>query len=125
MRSPQRWWIRWTTIIFAISMFVSGTAQLTPPAQAQSTPRTAFVHLFFVDGTTCSIADSIVCLTPNQTMTSLASELDPGVTGYLIAVAIDSNGCQIRVNPLIGDEYVKFDSGYFGIYGAEQIAAAE
>jgi hypothetical protein len=25
------------------------------------------VHLFFVDGATCSIADSLVCLTPNQT----------------------------------------------------------
>jgi alpha-amylase len=46
MRSPQRWWIRWTTIIFAISMFAYGSAQPVTLAQAQSTPRTAFVHLF-------------------------------------------------------------------------------
>jgi hypothetical protein len=84
----------------------------------------AFVHLFFVDGTTCSIADSIVCLTPNQTMTSFAAELDPGVTGYLIAVPIDSNGCPISFNHQIGDAYVKFESGHFGNYGAEQISAA-
>src|SRR5262245_55052246 len=25
------------------------------------------VHLFFVDGTTCSVADSFICLTANQT----------------------------------------------------------
>jgi hypothetical protein len=35
------------------------------------------VHLFFVDGATCSIADSLVCLTPNQTASFLASDIDP------------------------------------------------
>src|SRR5205085_10560052 len=47
------------------------------------------VHLFFVDGATCSIADSLVCLTPNQTASFLASDIDPGTTGYIIAVASD------------------------------------
>jgi len=41
------------------------------------------VHLFFVDGATCSIADSLVCLTPNQTASFLASDIDPGTTGYI------------------------------------------
>src|SRR5262249_42964445 len=27
----------------------------------------AFVHLFFVDGGSCSVADAYICLTPNQT----------------------------------------------------------
>src|SRR5438045_3689142 len=31
------------------------------------------VHLFFIDGNTCSPADYFVCLTPNQTMTLNAS----------------------------------------------------
>jgi alpha-amylase len=39
-------WIRWITVIFVVGMFVCGSAQQTAPAQAQSTPRTAFVHLF-------------------------------------------------------------------------------
>ncbi len=85
--------------------------------------RTAYVHLFFVDGATCSIADSIVCLTPNQTSTFFASDVDPGTTGYLIAVATDRNGCPINFNHLIGDEFVKLNSGHAANLGAEAIAA--
>jgi hypothetical protein len=85
---------------------------------------TAFVHLFFVDGTTCSPADAFICLTPNQTATFLASDVDPGVTGYIVAVASDGNfGCPIRQNTLIGDEYVKLSSGHAANLGAEAIAA--
>jgi uncharacterized repeat protein (TIGR01451 family) len=74
--------------------------------------RTACVHLFFVDGSTCSVSDSSVCLTPNQTITLLASDVDPGVTGYLIAVAVDCiTGCPVNFNHLLGDAYVKFASG--------------
>ncbi|MEK7830744.1 MAG: hypothetical protein AAB401_06625, partial [Acidobacteriota bacterium] len=52
----------------------------------------AFVHLFFVfEG--CSVADNFVCLTPNQTASFLMSDLDPGVTGYMVAVAVDALGC--------------------------------
>jgi hypothetical protein len=90
-----------------------------------------FVHFFFVDGSSCSVADSFICLTPNQTMTFLASDIDPGVTGYIIAIAVDSSGLPLSSIPgmapspvggeaanqvaevappppvLIGDEYVK------------------
>src|SRR6185295_14486975 len=55
--------------------------------------RSAFVHLFFVDGSNCSVSDSFICLTANQTMTLNAADIDPGVTGYVIAVATDSQGC--------------------------------
>jgi len=48
------------------------------------------VHIFFVDSNTCIIADAFLCLTGNQTTTFLASDLDPNVTGYLVAVAVDS-----------------------------------
>jgi alpha-amylase len=46
MRSPRRWWIRWMTIIFMIGVVAFGAARPAAPAQAQSLPRTAFVHLF-------------------------------------------------------------------------------
>jgi alpha-amylase len=46
MRSPQRLAIRWMTIIFVVGMFACGSAQPATSVQAQSTPRTAFVHLF-------------------------------------------------------------------------------
>src|SRR5919199_6896195 len=48
--------------------------------------KTAFVHLFFLDGATCSPADAFTCLTPNQTAALLASDIDPGVTGYVVAI---------------------------------------
>src|SRR5262245_27391193 len=40
------------------------------------------VHLFFVDGATCSVADSFLCLTANQTASFLAADVDPGISGY-------------------------------------------
>ncbi len=85
--------------------------------------RPAFVHLFFVDGSTCSVADAFICLTANQTVSFLASDLDPGVTGYMVAVAVDRNGCPINFNYLIGDEYVKFSTGHQANLGAESIPA--
>jgi len=84
--------------------------------------QTAYVHLFFVaDG--CSVADSYVCLTPNQTTSFLTSDLDPGTSGYLVAVATNALGCPINFNYLIGDEYVKFTTGHEANLGAEAISA--
>jgi len=88
-----------------------------------NTNLSSFVHLFFVDGTSCSVADSILCLTPNQTTSFLASDLDPGSTGYIVAIAIDGNGCPTNFNYLIGDEYVKFATGHAANLGAESISA--
>ncbi len=83
----------------------------------------ANVHLFFVDGSTCTIADSYVCLTPNQTASFLTSDIDPGTTGYLVAVATDASGCPINFNYLIGDEYVKMATGHAANLPAEAITA--
>jgi len=83
----------------------------------------ANVHIFFVDGATCSIADSYICLTPNQTASFLASDVDPGTTGYILAVATDDFGCPISRNFLIGDAYVKFSSGHAANLTAEAFSA--
>lgn len=84
----------------------------------------SFVHLFFVDGSSCSVADSYVCLTPFQTVTFLMSDVDPGVTGYLVALAVDgATGCPRSFNYLIGDEFCKLPSGHFGNLAAEAFAA--
>ncbi len=81
------------------------------------------VHLFFVDGSTCSVADSFVCLTANQTTSFLMSDIDPGIVGYVVAVAVNNEGCPINFNYLIGDEYVKLASGHVSNLGAEAISA--
>jgi hypothetical protein len=102
----------------------NGAAQNTRLAITNTHPsRAAFIHLFFVDGLSCSVADSYICLTANQTAAILASDVDPGTTGYVVAVATDSAGCPINFNYLIGDEYVKLASGHQANLGAEAIAA--
>jgi hypothetical protein len=78
----------------------------------------AAVHLFFV-GSNCSVADSFICLTPNQTASFLASDIDPGITGYIVAIASNAAGCPTQFNWLIGDEYVKFSTGHSANLGAE------
>ncbi|HNG34715.1 MAG TPA: hypothetical protein PK012_33875, partial [Blastocatellia bacterium] len=100
------------------------TRQNTRIALTNTHPtRSTAVHLFFVDGTSCSVADANVCLTANQTTIFQASDLDPGTTGYIVAVAVGADGCPINFNYLIGDEYVKFAGGHAANLGAEAIAA--
>ena len=77
-----------------------------------------------MDGSTCSVADSYICLTPNQTTALLAADLDPGVSGYVIAVAVDKQtGCPINFNYLIGDEFIKLTSGHVANLNAVAFAA--
>ena len=88
------------------------------------TTQTAAVHLFFVDSTTCQSADTFVCLTANQTFSFVASDYDPGVTGYLLAVAVDmTTGLPLQFNYLTGDYYLKFLSGHTATLGAEAFSA--
>lgn len=84
----------------------------------------AYVHLFFVNSDTCAVSDVYTCLTPNQTMSFLASDMDPGVTGYIVAVATSELfGCPANFNYLIGDADIKLASGHQASLAAESIAA--
>lgn len=75
------------------------------------------VHLYLVDGSTCAVADSQITLSPNQTSSFLASDLDPGVVGYLIAVA-NYEGVPTWFNHLIGDAYIHDLDGQLGMLPA-------
>lgn len=72
----------------------------------------SYVHLFFIDGSTCSIANWTLTLTQNQTVSMMMSDIDPNVTGYIIAVTVDEFGCPNSFNYLVGEALVKFDSGH-------------
>jgi hypothetical protein len=113
--------------VLVFNLYTSSTASNTQNTRINITnihpSKRAFVHLFFVDGATCSVADALICLTPNQTTSFLASDLDPGTTGYLVAIAVDAMGCPINFNFLVGDEYVKLSSGHAANLGAEAFAA--
>jgi uncharacterized repeat protein (TIGR01451 family) len=87
---------------------------------------TISVHLFFVDGASCSVADSYVCLTPNQTTSFQMSDLDPGTTGYIVAIAVNcETGCPSAANCLIGDAYIKLNTGHAANLSAEAFAALQ
>src|SRR5215470_17944801 len=79
------------------------------------------IHLFLVDGSTCSVADSFISLTANQTTSFRVSDFDPGITGYIVAVAI-SGGAPTQFNWLIGDEYIHELDGRLANLGAVAIS---
>jgi hypothetical protein len=79
------------------------------------------VHWFFIDNATCQPADTFTCLTAHQTLSLFASDYDPGVTGYAVAVAVDQNGLPRDFDFLIGSEYVKFISGHAANLVAEPV----
>lgn len=68
------------------------------------------IHMFMVDGSTCSIADFYLGLSQNQTGSFLASDFDPGTQGYIVGVAV-SGGSPIQFNYLIGDEQLRESDG--------------
>jgi hypothetical protein len=109
---------------FYTSGATSGNAQNTRVNITNtSSTSAAFVHLFFV-ADSCAVADSFICLTANQTASFLASDIDPGVSGYIVAVAVDGVvGCPVAFNWLIGDAYIKTTAGHAANLGAEAYAA--
>jgi hypothetical protein len=83
--------------------------------------RAAFVHLFFVDGVTCSVADRFICLTQAQRVSFNVRDEDPGVRGFLIAVAVNGvNGCPTQ-SLIYGDAFVR-NGDQVGAYQATHFA---
>ncbi len=81
-----------------------------------------FIHLFFIDDSSCQQADFSACLSANASLNLQASEMDPENVGWLIAVAVDEQGNPAQNNVLIGNAFVK-DGNYVGNYGAESFWA--
>lgn len=76
------------------------------------------LHIFFIDGASCSPADFVVCLTPNQMVSYYTADLDPNTEGYIVVVAINAAGVPIVFNNLIGDEYIRLASGHQAVLPA-------
>ncbi|MBS1808835.1 MAG: hypothetical protein JST84_11630 [Acidobacteria bacterium] len=104
---------------------VGDAAQNTRMNMTNTHPtRPVNVHLFFVRKSDCTIADTYLCLTANQTFSFLSSEYDPDETGFLFAVATDAAGVPINHNYLIGDLFVKSNFGTTNYYQANLGAMA-
>ncbi len=67
----------------------------------------AFIRIFLVNAATCEPVDFELCLTPQQTLSLNLSDLDPGIKGYIVAVATNAAGEPIQFNWLIGNVVVK------------------
>lgn len=88
-----------------------------------STVSATFVHLFLV-ADSGPPADFFVCLAATATKSFLASDVDPGISGYMVAVAVDGvNGCPLSFNFLSGEATIKLTTGHQASLGAEAFAA--
>ncbi len=76
-------------------------------------------HLYFMEGSSCTQADTSVYLTPNATITLQAYFDVPFETGYLLVVGVDQNGCVVQNGGLTGSAFVKAPAGYFGVGSGE------
>ncbi len=76
---------------------------------------TASVKLFLVSGSNCQTLRLEACLQPRQTLSFLASDIDPGVRGYIVVVAVDSAGQPTQFNWLTGNAQVKLPSPLSGL----------
>ncbi len=80
---------------------------------------TAYVRLFLVNAATCQTTEQQLCLDPQQTVSFLMSDVDPGIKGYVIAVAVNLQGEPIQFNWLTGNAIVKQPGGNIsGSYAA-------
>jgi hypothetical protein len=66
-----------------------------------------FVRVFLVDGVTCQTDEIQICLAARQTARYSLSDLDPGVRGYIVAVATNQQGQPIQFNWLTGNAVIK------------------
>jgi len=71
---------------------------------------TVSVRLFFIDGGTGSNADFELSLAPNQTLSFLTSNIDPGITGYICAVATEGS-VPVKNNSLFGTALIREADG--------------
>jgi len=80
----------------------------TNPASA------GYVRLFLVNAATCQTAELQLCLAAQQTVSFLMSDIDPGIKGYVIAVAVNLQGEPVQFNWLTGNAVVKQPGGNIG-----------
>jgi len=85
------------------------------------------LRLFLVSGATCQTTEIQLCLAAQETTSFLMSDLDPGVRGYIIAVATDLQGQPVQFNWLTGNVIIRQLGGntgglYNSMLGAVAIA---
>lgn len=89
-----------------------------------SATSSVIVRLFFSDQSGHLPSSNVfLCLTPVQTTSFLASDVDPGIRGFIVAIAVDNTGRPINFNFLAGEADIKLNTGQRASLKAEAIAA--
>lgn len=83
----------------------------------------ARVRLFFVRAGNGEVKRRLMCLAPGQTRRFVVSDLVSSMTGYLLAVAVDADGCPRKQNHLVGQAHLRLGSGHRATLGAVAISA--
>jgi hypothetical protein len=100
--------------VLIFPFYTSSAASLTANTRFNLTNHhptsNAFVLLYFVSNTG-TVSEAAICLTPLQTASFLASDVDPGAQGYLVMVAVNQLGTPINFNYLEGDAVIKLAGG--------------
>ncbi len=81
---------------------------ITNTNEAQS----VIVRVFFVDSLSCRPVDTFICIPAGHHRNLLASEYDPGNKGYVVAIAVGTDGHPVKFNHLIGSTNVKLQTGH-------------
>ncbi|MFN0124698.1 MAG: hypothetical protein ACKV2V_29700 [Blastocatellia bacterium] len=90
------------------------TSSVSNPAREDSaigisntSPSDSVYVRVFMFSNTCQPVDYTLCLAPRQTLSLLASDIDPGTKGYIVAVACNAAGQPVQHNWLTGIVTVK------------------
>ncbi|MEP7339535.1 MAG: HYR domain-containing protein [Acidobacteriota bacterium] len=84
-------------------------------------PRDAVtVRVFFVHD--CAVEDLFLTLVANQSRTLIASKDFPGKSGYVIALAVNSQGLPTQFNWLLGNASLRDAAGHEASYNAFAVA---
>ncbi|MGH9843105.1 MAG: hypothetical protein ACREEM_30575 [Blastocatellia bacterium] len=86
------------------------TINLTNTSPAAS----IFVRLFLINGATCEPQKVEICLAAQQTVSYQMSDLDPGIKGYVVAVATNQLGEPIQFNWLTGNTIIRQSAANIG-----------
>jgi hypothetical protein len=73
-----------------------------------------FLRLFLINGGSCEPQKLDLCLAANQTLSYQMSDLDPGVKGYIVAVAVNQAGEPVQFNWLTGSAVVRQSAANIG-----------
>lgn len=76
------------------------------------------VKIYFTEGGTGRVALAWVTLAPAQMYSFLASDYDPNITGYIIALAVNDEGIPMQWDFLMGTAAISLASGHQATLGA-------